>query len=208
MRRWPVIVAPLGAVLLGLAGCTSPVQLGLAETPIGTVGGTNPSSDALTVTFAPTVDLRPEYQRKGVGHVGGREVVAGELLGWIDRSLQSLHGHHFVARRETTAATWRIVPRLRQFYTASLAVSKNANVVLELEIQPPAAPPFTRVYRGRVNAMNWWNSSAEIEGAVVDSLGDCLAHIARDLDSLAPPDFTRPGTGRDGPSAKTAGLEP
>jgi hypothetical protein len=208
MRLWPVIGAPLGVVLLGLAGCASPVQLTLADTPVSTVPGTKPSSDALPLTFAPTVDLRPEYQRKGVGHVGGREVLADELLSWIDRALQSMHGHRFVASRETTAATWRVIPRLRQFYTASLAVSKNANVVLELEIQPPGAPGFTRVYRGRVNAMNWWNSSAEIEGTVVDSLGDCLEHIVCDLDSLVPPDSSRPTTGRDGPNAKTAGLKP
>ncbi|MBI3886138.1 MAG: hypothetical protein HY302_10460 [Opitutae bacterium] len=180
--RLPARVA-LGLALGALAGCaSSPVQLALTAPP---AAARRPlPARAISVVFAPTTDLRPEYQQSGVGHVGGRDVVAGQLLAWIDRSLQSLHGASFAVQSQNGAGAWHVTPLLRQFYTASVAVSKNANVVLELQIQPPTGPALTRVYRGRVNAVNWWNSAGEIEGTVVNALGDCLGRITRDLDAL------------------------
>ncbi len=184
-QHYPTALAA-GAALLALLGCSSsPVSLSLAETPIvPAVSGIVTTPHAVQIIMAPTIDVRPAYQRTGVGHIGGREVVARELLVWIDRSLQTLHGYHYTVRPDGDAQAWHVTPRLRQFYTASVAVSKNANVVLELEIQAPGNAALTRIYRGRVNAVNWWNSAREIEDSVVEALRDCLSRIGKDLDAL------------------------
>jgi len=194
-----------GIAILWLAGCaSSPVQLTLAETPAPAAKLPKATDNALQFNFAPTIDIRPAYQQPNVGRVGGREVVASKLTGWIDRSLQTLHGRRFVVCHDRSANAWLVTPRLRQFYTASVAVSKNANIVLELEIQPPTGPAFTRIYRGRVNAANWWNSAGEIEGSVVNALGDCLDRITRDLDTFLPPE-PDPVHGATNPDARQTG---
>lgn len=182
MNAWRALLSTAAACLL--TACTSPVNLALGEAPRVRTQRSPTSAARQSLVFAPTVDLRPEYQRPGVGRIGGRDVASADLLGWIDRALGQLQGSHFSACETVEPGAWRVTPRLRHFYTAGLAVTKNANVVLELEIHPPTGNAVTRVYRGRVNAMNWWNSAGEIEASVINALGDCLERMARDLDTL------------------------
>lgn len=179
----PRAKAGLAVLLLALAtGCTAPMQMSLVDPATPSVR--KPAATRVPVAFAPFVDQRPEFQRASSGSVGGREVRAREVESWINRSLQNLSGQHFQPGPAGDPATWHITPRLRQFYASSLAVSKNANIVIELEIRPPTGEPIKRLYRGRITSVNWWNASGEIETAVTDAFRDCLKRLAADIDTL------------------------
>jgi len=181
--------AKAGLVLLLIAlatGCTTaPMQMALAEPAVARVR--KPAATRVPVVFAPFVDQRPEFQRASSGSVGGREVRAKDVASWINRSLQNLSGRQFQPGQAGDPAAWHIIPRLRQFYASDLRVSKSANIVIELEIRPPAGEPLTRIYRGRITSVNWWNASGEVESAVTDAFQDCLKRLAADLDQLIVP---------------------
>lgn len=179
----PAGLALIGAGLLLLAGCSSPVSLSL-DPP--SPSRPPPAAAPVQFAFEPVADTRPTSSRDNAGHVGGRPIVAAGLLAWIDQSLQALHGRAFTIRSaKDELKAWQVRPRLHQFYAASLDVSKNAQVVIELEFRSPAGETFTRVYRGRVNAVNWWNSAGEIDAALHAAAEDCFRRIASDLDLIA-----------------------
>ena len=178
----PLAKAGLVLLLLALAGCTAPMQMALAEPAAAPVR--KAAAARVPVAFAPFVDQRPDFQRESAGNVGGRAVVAKNVATWVNRSLQNLGGRHFQPGRADDPAAWQITPRLRQFYASSLRVSKNANIVIELEIRPPTGEPLTRIYRGRVTSVNWWGTSDEVEAAVTDAFRDCLKRVATDIDQL------------------------
>jgi uncharacterized lipoprotein YajG len=179
--------AALAALLLSLViGCSAPVQMSLRDSaPAPVVKKADATRQP--VVFAPLVDQRPDFQRESAGSVGGREITAKEAAHWIDRSLQKLSGRHFKPGRPDDPAAWQITPRLRQLYAASVRVSKSANIVIELEIRPPGGEPVTRIIRGRITAVNWWNSADEIEAAVGDALKDCLQRMSADIDQVIVP---------------------
>lgn len=181
-----LVSVALGMLLTLLAGCFSPVHLEMAQPASASARQPALSAKSVAVALAPTVDERPAFQKETLGRVGGREILGADLTVWVDRSLATLHGKHFSLTRENDERRlWRITPRLRQFYASSLAVSKNANVVLELLIEPANQPALTRIYRGRITSVNWWNSASEMEVATHSALADCLKLIEADLDALA-----------------------
>lgn len=180
----PVAKIGLAVLLLALlAGCTTaPMQMAFSEPAAASVK--KPAAVRVPVVFAPFVDQRPDFQRESAGNVGGRAVEAKAVASWVNRSLQNLSGQHFQPGQTDDPAAWHITPRLRQFYASSLSVSKNANIVIELEIRPPTGEPVTRIYRGRITSVNWWNASGEVETAVTDAFRDCLKRLAADIDQL------------------------
>lgn len=179
----PVERTALAALLLAVAaGCTAPMQMALSEPAVAPVRKV--AASRVPVAFAPLVDQRPDFQRESAGSVGGRQVLAKDPVAWIDRSLQKLGGQRFAPGRAHDPAAWQITPVLRQLYASSLRVSKNANIVIELKIRPPAGESLSRIYRGRITSVNWWNASGEIEAAVTDALEDCLKRMAADIDQL------------------------
>lgn len=184
----PALRAVLSAaILVAAAGCTSPMQMSLNE-PARTPAPARKKTAADTrvaVVFTPLTDQRPEFQRDTAGNVGGRDVKAQNLAAWVDQSLQQLNGQRFQPGHAGDPGAWQVSPRLRQLYASHLRVSKNANVVIELLITPPhGGAPITRVYRGRITSVNWWNSTGEIESSVTDALGNCLKGMAADLDAI------------------------
>lgn len=177
-------LALASALILLWAGCTSPVQLAL-DAPAGPAK--TPVSDRTVFALKPLVDLRPASSRDTAGHVGGRTLQAAGAPAWVENSLLALAGRGFVVVPAGSAppSGWRVQARLHQFYAASLDISKNAQVVIELEFRRPDTAGFSRVYRGRVNAMNWWNSAGEIDGAMRAAAEDCFKRIAADLERIA-----------------------
>jgi hypothetical protein len=173
-----------GVAAAWLAGCaTSPVELTLAE-PVPAATKSGKTASRMVVGFSPIEDLRPEFSRHSVGIVAGREVKGSDVLHWVDHSLAALTGEEFAVSGAANPGGWNVKPSLRQLYTAGLSVSKSANIVIELEIQPPSGPPSSHVYRGRITAMNWWGSADEIKQSVADALADCLHQMAADLDRM------------------------
>lgn len=173
----------LATLVLLAGGCSSPINLQLAEQLPAPARATIPDR-FVSIGVLPVEDARPEFSRDNAGTVMGRDVAGTDFTSWIFRHVSQLQGQRFRATGTPATTGWLIRPKLRQFYASSLAVSKNANVVIELSIQSPTGEEFSRMYRGGLTAVNWWNSSAEIEGALGSALRSCLARMTTDLDTL------------------------
>ncbi len=172
-----------GALFLG--ACTSPMNLALMEPPDpGSRSVSRAGGKVVSIGFLSIEDLRPEFSKQSIGLVQGRAVKGPDVLPWIGRALGGLGGTRFSATPAAGPGGWTVKPALRQFYAGSLTVSKTVNVVLELEIRPPTGGTVTRVYRGSITAVDWWNTSGEIEQSFHEAFSGCLRQMAADLDLL------------------------
>jgi hypothetical protein len=120
-----------------------------------------------------------------VGQIGLDTYAAARVDLWVAEALHKLTKEPFnVAPAELPSTELCIQPKLVRLYIQDVDVTKSAHVVLNLEFFPPGRPSFTKLYRGRHTAMNWWGTNSEMSRALNLALQNCLQQIAADLSAV------------------------
>lgn len=178
--------ALLAAGLLLTAGCIAPARLDLAYTAPPPVRAIAPS--ALRVCLRPVTDGRDPGDESGV--FAGRLILAPNAVRWCQTALNSLVSP---ATRIVDTSTAQepgeivAVPRLRKLHIESVAVSKTATVVLEVDYYRAGRPPVQKYYRGKDVALNWASSGVECEAAFNHAIGQCMSALRHDLEAGVDP---------------------
>jgi hypothetical protein len=168
----------LGALLL--AACHVPVRNNLvlpAAAPFPDAGARLDRR----IGWLPLIDARPDDAR-AVGQIGLDTYAAASVDLWVADALHGLSKASFKAvSAEQPTAEFCIRPKLVRLYLQDVDITKSAHIVLDLEFFPPGKPSFTKLYRGRHTAMNWWGTNGEMSRALNLALKNCLQQISADL---------------------------
>lgn len=141
------------------------------------------SSTPLRVFIAPVQDQRLDAE--AIGNVANRAFVAHAVSERIDAALQDGVQKRWMLSPDPESGDLVLHPTLRKCYISGIDVTKAAVIVVEVTYLHRGKAAGSRIYRGRHTSMNWWNSDAELTGALQAAFDDCLAQILGDVDARA-----------------------
>jgi|GEM_PF-2523403 len=170
-------------ISLALAGCNSTARLDLSppaskSEPVRREAKTG----AVIVEFATTKDCRLDPE--ALGSVAGRRFDGDNAGPWIDAGLKTLDSAYYTVRTDPRhpPATITAHPTLLKLYVDSVAITKTAVVVIQLDFDLPGNRTATRFYRGQYAGMNWGSGAGEMTSALHLALDDCLKKISQALE--------------------------
>jgi hypothetical protein len=118
--------------------------------------------------------------------VAGRSFSTGGVAAWVDEALGGLSAPAwFAARGEApgSPAALTLRPRILKAYVDSLAVTKTAVVVLEVDLAGPSGPAETRRYRGQHASMNWASGEDEVRNGLHAAMADAAQKLSAEVDA-------------------------
>ncbi len=184
--RFTIFAALLVSGLL--SGCvTSPVHLTLTP-QVKPDARKSHAAQSTQIFLQPIEDRRPTAMRQHLGSIAGRTVTCSYAADWIAYELGQLNSQHFLITTQSGTAGngangWRMKATILQMFMASVDVSKNSNIVLEIELQAPDGTISKQNYRGRSSRGNWASGSGEIEGSIREAMQSAMNQIKADIES-------------------------